>query len=146
MGEGGLCMISLPAFLSGPILFSRGLYLGGLPGQRPPGQRTLDRGPQIETPLERDPMNKDPETETPRHRHPPGHRAPGQRPPGQILPGQRSAPLDKVSPWTETPNQRHLHTITNGQYASYWKAFLLLLMFYCHPFVITHSQCKMDSF
>ena len=88
-------ILSMAAWLPGPIFFPGGLCLGGLPGRDP-----LDRDPQTETQPGQRPSGQIP----PRQRLP-DRDTPRQRPPGQILPGQRSPLWTEMSPGQRPPDR-----------------------------------------
>ena len=82
------------------------------PGQRPPGQRP----PWTETPLDRDPLDRDPLDGD----------CPLTETPWTEVPLWTELPLwtETHPPCTETHLDSDPHTVTCGQYASYWNAFL----------------------
>ena len=88
---------------------------GGLP------QCMLGYHPRDQTPPEQTPQDQ-----TPREQTPPEQTPPGTRPPEQTPPGTRPPP--EQTPQEQTPPREADSSIrsTNGRYASYWNAFLLL--------------------
>ena len=117
----GLCMMSFPVWLTGPMFLRGGLCLWGLcqgdPLDRDPPwigtsrQRSpLNRDPpgQRPSPLDREALDRDPSwTETPPEQRPPGLKPPDREP-------------QTETPWIGTP-----HMVKSGWFTSYWNAFLI---------------------
>ena len=96
-GRGGLCVVSRPVWLLGPMFLQGDLCLSSYVPSRVSNSRPMFHPGGLP---DKDPLDKNP---------------PGQRPPWTETPGQKPT------------RQRPLCTVKSGQYASYWNAFLFSL-------------------